>query len=66
MKDLLVPKGTTTVKLVQFNGTIVDNGFVLNKLTVVEEAGRQPQQVQTTLVFKTAKEMLSELEANLL
>ena len=65
MRDLLVPKGTTTVKLLQFNGTIVDNGFVLNKLTVVEEAGKPPQQVQSTLVFKTAKEMLQELEDNL-
>lgn len=65
MRDLLVPKGTTTVKLLQFNGTIVDNGFVLNKLTVVEEVGKPPQQVQSTLVFKTAKEMLQELEDNL-
>lgn len=64
--NLLVPTGTTSTRLAQVGVTAVENGFVVNKVMVVQEASRPPMQVQTTLVFKTAKEVLDELTGDLL
>jgi len=60
-RPLLVPPGTNSQRFVQFQGTFVDNGLILNKVFVVEEAGKPPAQVQQSLVFLNLKDALENI-----
>lgn len=62
----MVPRGTTSQKLVQVQLTAVDNGFILNKVFVVLEAGKPPQQVPQSMVFLDAKEAWENVKSDLL
>lgn len=58
---LLVPRGTSMQKLAQVQLTFVDNGVIMSKVFVIEEADRPPAQLQTSLVFVDIKDALANI-----
>lgn len=61
----MVPRGTSAQKLLQVQLTAVDNGFILNKIFVVMEAGKPPIQTQQSMVFLDAKEAWESVKNDL-
>lgn len=58
---LQLPQGMATQTLVSFNAGAIENGFILTKTYVVQEAGRPPMQVQRTTFYPTLKEVVENL-----
>lgn len=63
MTKLLVPGGTTEVKIVQAQITTLDNGVILNRIWVITEAGRPPYQRASTLFYPSYDEAVKELQS---
>jgi hypothetical protein len=58
---LMVPPGTVRQALGAFDCRSVDNGVILTKVFLIEEAGRPPYQVQKAFVYPTMKEAIDVL-----
>ena len=63
MRELVVPAGTATQKLVNTQITPIDNGFILNRMYLISEAGRPPVQVGRTEYQPTWEKVIEELKS---
>lgn len=63
MTDLVVPKGTKSADLMQVSIQKVDNGYVLSKVLLLNEAGRPPYTVQKTLIMESLDKALEDIRA---
>jgi hypothetical protein len=62
MTQLLVPDGTTEVKIVQAQITTIDNGVILNRVWAITEAGRPTYQRASTTFFEDFSKAIDELK----
>ena len=58
ISNLIVPPGTQAAELRSVTIQTIDNGALLTRLLLINEAGKPPYQVQQTLFYQSMKEAL--------